>query len=424
MISDRFKNDGKVTISVSDSQKEEINTFLSLLRTGALVMERVNCLCGVNDFHLLAEKDRYGIPLNTVMCKACGQVMSNPRLDQKSTEYFYQHLYRKIYVGKKRADEAFFNKQVRHGYRILEQLRPQLANTHVSVLEVGCGAGGILWPFQESGFDCKGIDLGDEYLTFGRQQSLNLSCQSSQVLAAGSDKKYDVVILSHVLEHFLDMESEISTICQLMADDALLYVEVPGLFNLQHSYHCDFQLYLQNAHNYHFNLAMLERVMAKFGLTLLHGDESVKAVFVKRSDTQVSFTNQYPGVLDYLSSLEAQREAFARTLRRSKQQEKAQRYAWLNQLLAGREAGSVSLYGTGAHTEMLLQHIDEPEVVHSIITPSEAEAGNTFQDKPVELLQAPYPKTIVVSSNTFQESIWRRIKHLEKEGVELITLYR
>jgi SAM-dependent methyltransferase len=60
-----------------------------------------------------------------------------------------------------------------------------------------------------------------------------------------SESKFDLVILNHVLEHFLDPTKQLKRIHRLMNDDGLLFVEVPdilgewagaGMFHLAHVY--------------------------------------------------------------------------------------------------------------------------------------------------------------------------------------------
>ena len=424
MLSERFKNDNVARLTLKEAQLAARNEYLSQVALGKYQFESVLCECGSNDLEILAKKDRYAIPITTQICKSCGQVFSSPRLNQTSTSDFYANLYRKLYVGAAAADEQFFNRQVRHGNRILRYLSDVIKPNRGSVLEIGCGAGGILKPLEEAGYSCIGVDLGDTYLDMGRQFGLTLHCMSSQQLHETTKEKFNLVILSHVFEHFLDIEKELNTISSLLAKNGLLYIEVPGLFNLRNTYDSDFLKYLQNAHNYHFNLALLKRVLGKYGFSFVKGNENVQAVF-KKSDNSVPCTdNQYPSIRAYLDDLESNRECYVKQQSENAELAIRQRFSELDLTLSAFPDKSVSLYGTGLHTKQLLSYITQAKKLINIISPDAAEHGNTMGNLPIIALEEQIPKAIVISSNSYQETIFRRINHLESSGVEIICLYK
>lgn len=57
------------------------------------------CICGNLEDILIAEKYRYGIPLNIYLCKNCGTIRSGEVLDRESLIRFYEGDYSKIYVN-------------------------------------------------------------------------------------------------------------------------------------------------------------------------------------------------------------------------------------------------------------------------------------------------------------------------------------
>lgn len=427
MLAERFSNDSDSVMPLNDIQQKAKAQLLENVSGEIYRYESVSCLCGSNKKEILAAKDRYGIPLDTSICKSCGQVFSSTRLDGPSTQRFYDELYRPLYVGKYVADEPFFNKQSRRGSRILSFLTNSGVTSSASVLEIGCGAGGILYPFKERGFTVKGIDLGGSYLPAGQTHGLDLNRMSSQQLAKETSSTYDIIILSHVLEHFSDINCELDTIDSLLAHDGMIYIEVPGLFNLKNSYECDFLTYLQNAHNYHFNLQMLTNLMHKRGYSLVRGDQSVRALFQRgNNDTSVpEITNQYHDVRAFLTDLENHKEHYLMQLLSERQTQKAHIIEKLITSLTQFSDRTVALYGTGKHTEQLVEALPSSALIKIkyIISPDESDKNTELYGLPIVNLTSPYPAAIVISSDTFQESIYRRIKHLEEKSVKLLTLY-
>lgn len=427
ILSERFINDGIASLKMNELQKETRAELLHKLCSGIYVKEAVPCLCGFNDFQLLAEKDRYGIPLNTVICTTCGLVMSNPRMTQESCNDFYNHEYRKLYVGAERADENFFAMQYAHGLKILTFTQPYLKDKPNKILEIGCGAGGILKAFQEQGHQCLGIDLGFEYVTFGAKKGLKLLSMSSQSLLEQTETRYDLIILSHVFEHFLDIEQELKIIKALLSDDGVVYIEVPGLKNLHHSYDCDFLLYLQNAHMYHFSLQSLQNVMSGAGFHLKSGDEFVRSIFCKSSDqTFPSDTiNLYSETLAYLQDLEVNRQSYKALLQAKKHEERQKFIKLLDEKLASYPEQSIAIYGTGAHTAMLLEQLRHTNKIVGLLDHDKSKNGKIYFNFKVldsEIISSQI-KAVVISSDTFQDIIYQRLAPLQKQGITLLRIY-
>ena len=47
-------------------------------------------------------------------------------------------------------------------------------------------------------------------------------------------KKFDFIIMSHVLEHFIDPDKAIKNVIKLLAPDGIVYIEVPSLYNAEY----------------------------------------------------------------------------------------------------------------------------------------------------------------------------------------------
>ena len=111
----------------------------------------------------------------------------------------------------------------------------------VNILEFGCGAGYNLMPFLKEGANCTGIDYGKIGVEIGREYGLN-------ILQGGLEKvegRYDIIMMCHVLEHFLDPIATLKQFKSHLTSDGLLYISVPNMENLGLGQ-------IQNAHTYYF----------------------------------------------------------------------------------------------------------------------------------------------------------------------------
>jgi SAM-dependent methyltransferase len=299
----RLQNNNKIIANIKKTQVEALNNFRQKLKENYYEFENVPCLCGNKDSILISTTDRYALPVNTHLCKVCGLMWTSPRMQEHSLFQFYEEDYRSIYVGQAQAPDAFFDAQVQHGQFIYEFVSSHISlKNGIKVFDIGCGAGGVLLSFKESGWYTFGCDLGSEYLNRGISAGLVLEHGEASVL-----KKYgsaNLVILSHVIEHFSNPLKTVKQISELLVDDGYIYVEVPGIFSIHKTYG-DTLLFLQNAHLYHFSLASLTSLMAKAGFKIIKGDEQICALFQKCKNTiNISDKNEFKKVIKYLYILE------------------------------------------------------------------------------------------------------------------------
>lgn len=301
MLSKRYENDGNAFLKLNELQSEMKNKIDNKVRCGIYDFENIDCpICGNSkDYTKISQKDRYGLHYPVVCCKKCGLVVTNPRMTQKSYDQFYTDEYRKLYNGTDKPTDKFFQDQYRKGKKIYKFLPNLPESTYI--LEVGCGAGGILYYLKEKGFKVKGIDIGEEYIQYGIKKGLDLEACKLQNLKL--DIKPDLIIYSHVFEHILDVKNELTFIKQNLHENGMLYIEVPGLKNVHNSY-MDFMIYLQNAHTYHFTLETLNNLVHIHGFELSKGNQFVRSLF-KRSTHTSSFESQYESTMEYLQNLES-----------------------------------------------------------------------------------------------------------------------
>lgn len=300
MLGKRYLYDGKAVVPLQDRQIIARNAFLRKMRDQYRQIN-VNCLCGNSYYDTLSQKDRYGLPVVTVICRKCGLVYQNPRLDNDSSKEFYSTIYRDLYETS--TIPMFFDGQLRSGNRIVNWLRKRMDRFPRTVVEIGCGAGGILKAFQNNGVETLGVDYDERYINYGRHKSLRLLLGGAEAVPKHSA---DLVILSHVLEHFSDIQKELDTICGLLSANGSLYVELPGVFNLK-EYHYDFLKSVQNAHNYYFALGTLEQVLSLYGWKLEYGDENIFSIFRHVGQTSGISKNYYPIVSSRLAHFEKMR---------------------------------------------------------------------------------------------------------------------
>jgi 2-polyprenyl-3-methyl-5-hydroxy-6-metoxy-1,4-benzoquinol methylase len=234
-------------------------------------------------------------------------------MNQDSYREFYEKEYRQLYVGDKEPLENFFKTQIIRGQNIERTISQNMNYSFKNkfVLEVGCGAGGILKHFKKTGCRIKGCDLDMNYLNYGKE-NYNLDLEYGTLNTIQLQEKPDIIIYSHVLEHILNLNDELQTIKKVLKPGGYLYIEVPSVKNMKHhlSYKSDFLKILQNAHTYHFTQTSLKNLLGKNGFTFQFGDEAVRSVFSNEGKNDHKITNDYHEAISFLISAEKYRKFF------------------------------------------------------------------------------------------------------------------
>ncbi len=277
--------------------------------------ERDCAICDSREFEKLAETDRWGLPVSTVICRSCGLVQTNPCMTEESYRAFYRDDYRWLYgAGSELNSPGFFSYQERRGGHILNLLRytnilPQIPSRSV-VLDVGTGSGGVVRAFEKAGYRSLGVDLDHSCLEYGLKQGLDLRKGSIHQLAL--NERPALILYSQVLEHIVDVKKELARAKELLSDDGFLFVALPGIMNIRRAFkhRGDFLRYLEIAHVNHFTLRTLDNLLGQCGLERIAGNEEIWAVYGKTTRTWV-VANDYLTVKRFLSRTEQFRIVFA-----------------------------------------------------------------------------------------------------------------
>jgi 2-polyprenyl-3-methyl-5-hydroxy-6-metoxy-1,4-benzoquinol methylase len=233
-----------------------------------------------SDDLLVAEVDRYGLPLRTVLDRRTGLMRSDPYYDPSYLVRFYRDHYRELYRRATHDIGDFIAHQIQLGELIWRASREHLPEG-AKVLDVGCGMGGVVAAFQLHGYRAMGCDFGPEYLEAGRKLGLNLI--EGDADAAADDAPFDMIVLSQVLEHQVDPVAFLRSLRPLLTPNGLIFVMVPGIHVIRPRYRDDIAVYLQNAHVWHFTAATMTALLSLCGFTVLACDEIIECL-ARRTD--------------------------------------------------------------------------------------------------------------------------------------------
>lgn len=227
------------------------------------------CWCGGTAFRTVAERDRYGQPLTTVMCRACGTLLLNPYLKPEDAGAYYADDYLRPGYNQGFA-ERFADRA--HEQKHLQPLADRLA-PHSDVLDFGCGCGGVTNGLIEQGHRVYGTDLSEEALAYALTTGL---------LPHEPDRAYDAVVTYHSVEHHVDPNQTLGEMAALLKDGGLLCIAVPLINRIVAGARPNGivgELYFP--HRWYFSVDNLDRLLGRLGLERVWSDFETTSIYRK-----------------------------------------------------------------------------------------------------------------------------------------------
>jgi FlaA1/EpsC-like NDP-sugar epimerase len=212
-------------------------------------------------------------------------------------------------------------------------------------------------------------------------------------------KKFDLVILSHVLEHILDVKKSLENIKKLIANDGLTYIEVPDTSRYTEFFKTPYHFF-DLEHINHFT---------ESSLTALLCMNDFEVVTVGSKNIAVSETESYPAIYGFF--------------RLGSPIEKIRNYLDLSELKRSlinldsyvKTQEPLAIWGMGSYAKQLLANtrLLDCNVIH-LIDGDEKKWGALIAGIEVEspLVLENFTGDILITSALYADTITRKIKDM------------
>lgn len=223
----------------------------------------MNCpACNEHDLSIQEE----GIDFTFLKCSSC-ELIFTETMTAGDEEFYSQHeVYRYSSSDDARAQKLFFQ---RTSFFKNELKRIRAGG---SLLDVGCGYGGLVSYASDLGLNARGIDFNAQQIEIGRtvfQLTKNQLCYANtntlQELIS-NNIKFDCICLFEVLEHVDDPKTLIQQAVDLLEDDGTILISCPNEDRLQPTgrVYVDYPPH----HLTRWKPSTLQTLMEKFGFNL------------------------------------------------------------------------------------------------------------------------------------------------------------
>jgi SAM-dependent methyltransferase len=193
-------------------------------------------LCGSPKNVIIAERDRYGLPIRTALCAECGLVYLVDRFGAAAYGRFYRDgMYRAIsssFLGTRHSISQIEANQADYAARLANTLAGYIQpRDGASLVDIGGSAGMVALEFKRRfGLHATVLDPSEEEAAAARRAGLESVTGSVEDWT--TDEKFDVVLLCRSVEHFFDLRTALAKIRGLLAPGGVFYCDIADFMEL------------------------------------------------------------------------------------------------------------------------------------------------------------------------------------------------
>jgi SAM-dependent methyltransferase len=217
-------------------------------------------LCNSEKSRLYDQRRFGGQVVENRLCLSCGFVYQSPRMTLSEAASFYSGEYRQMYQGSQDPSLKDMAIQELRAKNLVAFTRHNV-NDVQRFLDIGCSAGSLLKAFNQV-YGCHpiGIEPGDAYRDFASKTGFKIY-KSLPEMQNDTQQKFDLISMSHVLEHLPDpLESLIDIRTRNLESEGWLLIEVPNIYS-----HDSFEV----AHLSSFSSHTLNQLVQKAGYKVI-----------------------------------------------------------------------------------------------------------------------------------------------------------
>lgn len=259
-------------------------------------LEYTSCpICGLNDCEneftskdFLFSRREFSV----VRCNACGLHFTNPRVRENQIQkyyfpdyYPYKDVKQSTFIRKGKGILGKYPGDIHSG--ILEALKSINAK---DVLEIGPANGSLLFFLKGHGYKVTGVEIDRNCAEKIRGKGIPcLQGDLNENMSELGQKRFDAVILCHVLEHLYRPKETLKNIYNLLNEQGIIYLTLPnsGSFEARifGKYWYGFDL---PRHVIHYDTETIEAILNEAGFHIHKLDDVLEPPFIIQS-TAYSF---------------------------------------------------------------------------------------------------------------------------------------
>jgi SAM-dependent methyltransferase len=197
-----------------------------------------------------------------VRCKTCGVHYLADFGEKTEIENYYK----KDYII---TSSDIIETEFRRLFRATEQLElvagiMNYKKPPASLLDIGCDKGFFIDQARRFGYDCTGVELSEKAIDYTNNIGLTVVRSLDE-----ADKKFDVAVMWHSLEHFPEPIEFLQQLKKHLSDDAYLFIRVPAFDTWPRKIFGKYWIWLQpENHFFHYTSQSLTELLDRAGYSI------------------------------------------------------------------------------------------------------------------------------------------------------------
>ncbi|NMC64440.1 MAG: methyltransferase domain-containing protein [SAR324 cluster bacterium] len=358
---------------------------------------------------------------DVVICLNCGFGFADKIPEQDAFDAYYENMSKYEYEYK--GGESDFD--ARRFPVGADFIRSLVADSNVSILDIGCTNGGFLHALRQVGFrNVSGVDPSPICAqNAARLYGIEVLTGTLSRLPENL-KKYDLVILSAVLEHVRDLNAALMQVRKILNPGSLLYVEVPDLSQFNNLQDAPFQEFSVEHVNY-FSVFSLTNLLMTCGFERL---ESMQSSTVQRGKIISPELKMMCRMVDMpmqeRMTYDAKTQEYLEKYIESSRAIESRIHTAIDRLV--KDGRAIIVWGVGTHTQRLMakSSLSCANIVAFV------DSNPKYQSKSIKGIPIIAPKDllnrqepILISSSFFQQEIEQHVRSVLGLKNEMIMLY-
>jgi protein O-GlcNAc transferase len=205
--------------------------------------------------------------LTWLLCSGCGHIFTDSYYTPAGLEELFRFAHpTQLATGDVNQQRILWAPVVERVLSVLPHAEALLQGSHPAWLDVGCGAGGLVFTADEFGFAATGLDLREEAVQLIR--ALGYKAHRGDLLSTRSSSPIQVLSMADLLEHTAFPVAMLRHAHQLLHPEGVLFVSCPNRDSSSWR-----QLDSQNAnpywreleHHHNFSRSSLTRLLRQSG---------------------------------------------------------------------------------------------------------------------------------------------------------------
>ncbi len=355
---------------------------------------------------------------DVVSCDNCGFVYADNIPEQGKFDEYYSEMSKYEFDHKKGivSDKyfSFFN-------RVVEFLDANIDNKGVKILEIGCSTGALLSILQSKGYtNIVGMDPSKTCVEVVRN-IYGIDAFVGTISTLNEHEKFDVIIMTAVLEHVVDIDAVMKALRGSLNYDGLLLLEVPDAERFDEYIFTPFQQF-SIEHIDYFSEASLRNLLEKYSFKFVDSKNSVNDIN-QTIDPDIFILARKVEKHDY--NIINDRSCELRL------KEYIKKCSDLLKEVEGRletimsEVDKVIVWGVGTHTQSLLEDVLKPEKIEYFVDSNKNYEGKKLLGIEIKLpdkIKEDIP--ILLSTFSYQDEVKDQIRNQLNLKNKIMCLYK